>query len=99
MPSGTTAKPLISSFVPSGIVVSTALETPMFSANLGSEYTKRRFLSHTAFLAFCSGLDWSTALMVGNSGRFAGEGGRGDPAEHEGHSDEQFGHGPVHFTI
>ena len=28
--------------------LATALEAPMFRANLGSEYTKRRFLSHTA---------------------------------------------------
>src|SRR4029450_11400171 len=57
MSSGTTTKPLISRFVPSGMVVSTALETPMFWANLKSEYTKRRFLFHTALsLLFSSGL-------------------------------------------
>jgi len=37
--------------------------------------------------------------MVGNSGRFAREGGRGEPAERDGHSDEQLGQGPVPFTI
>ncbi len=36
-------------------------------------------------------------LMVGNSDRFPREGGR--HAERDGHSDEQFGHRPVHFTI
>jgi hypothetical protein len=36
---------------------------------------------------------------VGNSDRFPREGGRGEPAERESHSDEQFGYGPVHFTI
>jgi hypothetical protein len=59
MPTGTTAKPLISSFVPFGIVVSTALETPMFCAKFPA-YEACPVILHRSLAEHCrAGGDWS----------------------------------------